>query len=506
MSRKERAAKGFAANLLQFFLQTALQILLVPLILKVAGQETLGAYAALMQAVGYLILLDLGFTFALNRYLAYAQGVEDDGTYFTNVLNTGRTFLLGVGIIYSLVTVGLAFGIGTLLKLSPTLNFQARIAVLGLAAWGLIRFPLSVFGSTLISLQDMAFRYLMLGVANSLRLIASLGLVYWGFGLVGLIAAIIVSEAVDFSVCRWRFKRLRPAVKTRWGIHDIKLFREMFAFSLQALLISIAGRFIFGTDKLIAGSLWGAVQASVYYTTQLPSFIGWSVLTKIADNASPAINELYAKKDWQRLRGAYLNLYRYTMLLALPFTLGLIILNKYFIALWVGPVQYGGISLTIWTAAFALLLSISHISYVFLVASGYIRDYSKINLVEGLVNLGLCILLGWFFGLAGIAASLFLAHLINFFYVQWKIQSDLAISIKDILRQCLAPSLEAAVASTITLLFMVKFLLPTSWIKLIEIVITVTVIHCLASFLIALSRNERELIIGRLWFIPKRDF
>ncbi|MGA8572956.1 MAG: oligosaccharide flippase family protein [Desulfobaccales bacterium] len=502
MGRKALATKGFLVNILQYFLQSALAILLAPLLLRVAGQETLGAYAALMQAVGYLILLDLGFTFALNRYLAYATGIDDGGTKFTNVLNTGRTFLLGVGILYALAAVALAFGIGPLLKLSPVINSQARVAILGLAAWGVIRFPASVYGCSLFSLQDMAFRYISMGFANCLRLVASLGLVYWGFGLIGLVAAIIASEAVDFSVCFWRFKKLRPSIQTKWGIQDTKLFREMFSFSLQALLITIAGTFIFGTDKLIAGSLWGAAQASVYYTTQLPSFIGWSILTKVADNASPAINELYAKQDWQRLRGVYLDLYRYTLLLALPFTLGLIILNKYFMTLWVGPAQYGGIALTIWTAAFAFLVSISHISFVFLVASGYIRVYSKINLAEGLFNVGLCILLGWFFGLAGIAASIFLAHLINFSYVQWKIQTDLTISSKSIFSRCLLPSVEATMVSTIILICLINLINPTNWLKLLAIVALVLISHSLASFFLGLGRSERKSFLD-LIFTPK---
>ncbi len=62
MSGTSRAIKGAVTSFLQYGLQIVLQIALAPLVLRAAGQETLGAYVSLMQAIGYLALVDFGFT------------------------------------------------------------------------------------------------------------------------------------------------------------------------------------------------------------------------------------------------------------------------------------------------------------------------------------------------------------------------------------------------------------------------------------------------------------
>ena len=50
MSRSAKAAKGFAASIVQFCTQILVQILLAPIVLKFAGRETLGAYAAIVSS------------------------------------------------------------------------------------------------------------------------------------------------------------------------------------------------------------------------------------------------------------------------------------------------------------------------------------------------------------------------------------------------------------------------------------------------------------------------
>ena len=68
-----RAASGLAASLLQYGLQIALQAILMPVVLRRAGQEALGVYAVVLQIVGYLALTDLGFGAATSRSLAQAH-------------------------------------------------------------------------------------------------------------------------------------------------------------------------------------------------------------------------------------------------------------------------------------------------------------------------------------------------------------------------------------------------------------------------------------------------
>src|SRR5258708_6133519 len=70
--RNRRAAKGVITSILEYGLRIGLQALLAPLVLRMSGQEVFGAYAVLMQALGYLALMDLGFSLAFTRFLQNA--------------------------------------------------------------------------------------------------------------------------------------------------------------------------------------------------------------------------------------------------------------------------------------------------------------------------------------------------------------------------------------------------------------------------------------------------
>jgi O-antigen/teichoic acid export membrane protein len=84
-TRTSRAFQGTLTSFLQFGLVIILQIFLAPIVLKYAGQETLGAFSIIMQIVSYLALLDLGFSVSTNRFLPQAFGKDDNLKYFKDI-------------------------------------------------------------------------------------------------------------------------------------------------------------------------------------------------------------------------------------------------------------------------------------------------------------------------------------------------------------------------------------------------------------------------------------
>ena len=52
-TRTNKAIKGTITSLGSFVVLLVLQVVLPPVVLKIAGQEVLGAYAIVMQVIGY---------------------------------------------------------------------------------------------------------------------------------------------------------------------------------------------------------------------------------------------------------------------------------------------------------------------------------------------------------------------------------------------------------------------------------------------------------------------
>ena len=94
MSRSSKAAKGFITSLMQYASLIVLQALLAPIVLKVAGRETLGAYAAIVQVLALLQLVDIAGSWSFERFLAQAMGRDPSGARFREVFTTARMLFL----------------------------------------------------------------------------------------------------------------------------------------------------------------------------------------------------------------------------------------------------------------------------------------------------------------------------------------------------------------------------------------------------------------------------
>lgn len=440
-TRTSRAISGTLTSFLEFGLRIVLQAALAPVVLHVAGQETLGAYAVLMQAIAYLLLVDLGFGVALSRYLAQAYGDEDKRKRFGDIFTTGRTFYLFSNTVFAFLAMLFSVYVGTIFSLSASVEEQARIGLWLLAAWSIIRTPLAVYGGALIATQNLAAANLITLVGNALRLFFSLGLVAVGMGLVGLMLANVLAEAFTFTAQRWYYRRLYPDDRFDWGIPDRKLFREMIGFGMGYLLVIVGGRLSLSTDNLVVGKLYGGVAASIYYTTQMPTFLLVALLWKIADNAAPAVNELYGKHAIVQLKNSYLRLLRYSLLFALGLALGLAAFNHNLITLWVGKAQYAGSLMTIALALFSIATVINHLNALIMVVYGAVRLLSVVSIVGGVSNLILSLWLGKVIGLQGVmVASALVEGVVVVVLVIYGVRL-LKVSFLDVWHEAISPAL-----------------------------------------------------------------
>lgn len=498
MSQVDRAAKGVWTSFLQFGCQFGLQILLAPVVLSVAGQELLGAYAVIMQAVAYLALTDLGFSLALTRFLSQAFGRADDNAQFEVVLTTCRTILFGTNTLFAILLMLLAVWCVDLFSFSEEVALQTQYSLVFLAIWAVLRTPLLVFREGLNASQNMGTANLISIVANACRLVFSLGLVVLGMGLIGLVLANIIGEALDLLLCYIRFRSLYPSVKPRWGLPDRGLFFEMVGFSKHALFINLAWRLVSGTDNLVVGYLYGAAATSIYYTTQMPTVMGYLLVNKVVDNLGPAINELFAKKDFVTLKVMFLKVHRYAFLLSSPLFLGILLLNQQMIGAWVGPDQYAGNLMTFALACFALLHTIGHVNWVFIIANGQMRQLSRLALVEGILNLILSFLLGHHYGLSGVMLATLIAHLPMVVYLHQKGMGCVGVSTHQYFCEVIFPIITPCLVAFGCAYVVFSFIPNNGWLSFICSAIVLLGVHFCLAFLLAIDAGERKWILQKL--------
>lgn len=410
-TRTHRAVWGFVSSLLQSALIMLLQFTLVPIVLRLAGQEVLGAYSILLQVISWGALTDLGFGVATSRELAQAHGEEDQGHRFATVFATGRTFMLGSNLVFTLLILMACWKIQLWIPLSPAVAVQARIALAVFAAWVTLRTPFALYTDALIARQNLAAANVILAIGNAGRLLLSLVLVWNGAGLVGLMIANVAGELLTLAASKYWYQRLHPMRHFSWGFPDRPLFRRMLGFGSTYMLMIVGGRLSSSTDVLVIGSLYGAAAASVYYTGQIIGTTLYQLMFRLTDSAAPALNELYARGATRRCALAYQRLLRASLILVLPLAIGLISFQGEIITRWLGKPQYAGLIFTACLAAFAITQVVIHLDAILLVAFGEVRLMSTLSVCMGIVKVVLAVVLGKAAGVAGVMAANALADL-----------------------------------------------------------------------------------------------
>lgn len=449
MGRSSRAAKGFATSIFQYAAQMLLQVLLAPVVLKVAGRETLGAYAAIMQVVGFITLVDIVGSLSLERFLGQAMGLQDGGERFRTILTTARTVFLFCNAAFALLVFIFSLFIARLFHLSPEIANQARMALYVIAVWAMIRTPLAAYLNASVATQDLAAVNLIGTALGIGRAVASLGFVLLGGGLFGLMLAGTAVEACGYFLYRVRFKKMNPTLMPGWGFRDKALLKEMLSFGGHAVFVNIGNMLVFSSGNTIAGMTAGASAASTFYTTQMPTMTAYNMMRRFSDSTTPAINELWGRGEVEKVRNALLRITRLLMTLTLPLAVGALLFNHDLVTTWVGPRQYAGTLLTASIAAFCVIASIQRVAIDYSFAFGWMRLLTATSLLQGIANFALAFFFAKLFGLGGITLALVIIIIPQTAILWYRLGRFLKVNVLAIYGDCFLRALVPLCAATL---------------------------------------------------------
>ena len=499
-NRSRRAFGGALTSFLQYGLLVVLQALLAPLVLKIAGQEVLGAYSVLMQIIGFGILLDLGFSVALNRYLARTYGLEDKKELFTEVFNIGRFFLLITNIAFSLILVVVAWQIDSILNASEEVLSDARTALILLMVWTLIKTPVALYGHSLVATQNMAAVNIVAFVGGGVRLLLSLVLVFEEYGLLGLVLANVISEALVFLVQMHIFNNKHSDYNFSWSVVDRELFKEILHFGMKYWGVNLSAVLFLGSDSIVVGYLFGAGVASIYYTSKIPAFLLMQFAFRISDSASPGMNELFAKNDFTVLRSAYIRVFRYSMFIALPLAIGVVGFNKEVITAWVGAHQYAGEIMSMALSVFIVTQVVNHVNAMIVVGAGDLSRWNTVSIAASVASVLCSFFLGQAYGPQWVMVGIVLMDIPHFIFLQLRSLNGLRLPVSQFLREAVIPPVLTCAPLGVLILVLHIGSEITSHMSLIFYMVLYGVLWATCVMTIGINSDERQYWMAMLRF------
>ena len=327
---------GVVLGYINFLIKMGTQLIYVPIMLKILGQNEYGVYQLVASIISYLSLLNFGFGGSYFRF--YAQCKDDK----TKEHKLNGTFLMIFTLFAVLVLiVGIVISINAELILGNKLTSSeielSKILLMILAVNMALTFPISVFSSIISSREAFVFQKLVELLKNMANPFLTIFILLMGKGSVGLVVVTTFLTVVAGLVNVWyAIKKLN--VRFSFKGLDIRLIREIGIFSFFIFLNSIIDQVNWNVDKYLLGRMVGAAAIAVYSVGAQINTIYIQVSDMIASVMAPKVNLIVANEQspMRELNELFIKVGRFQAYIVVAIVSGFFVLGKDFIVLWAG--------------------------------------------------------------------------------------------------------------------------------------------------------------------------
>lgn len=477
------------------FVNTIMTFIYTPFLIKCLGKSEYGLYTIALSIMSYLSMLDLGFGNSMIRYTSKYKSLEKKEE--ENEINgLFLIFYLIICVVSLLIGVFLYKNVGLLFgqKFTASELNSARIIILILVVNVAIAFPLSVFGSYIISSEKFAFQK---GLLTVKAILYPISLIYALFNGANAIAVVILMSAFNLAINLINAYYCIVKLDMRFKISKscLKYFKEIFTYSFFIFLAMIVDSIYNNTDQIILGAVCGTAVVAVYgLFTQIRTMYE-QMSTAISGVCLPKIVSMVEKKNSDDEVSAFFNkISKIQMIVMFLVLFGFILFGKAFVTLWGGAdyVNAYYIALIILIPSTIPLTQNTAISIC--QAKNKHKFRSVVYLFVALLNVIITIPLSKRFGAIGAAigssASLLLGNIIiiNIYYYK-KVNIDVITYFKNIIRITFATSIYTIIFKVI--LYFTKINI-TSWILLFTFCVIYSLGYLFIIYLLFFTHDDKK--------------
>ena len=398
---------GFA-SLLDTVVKGGVMAVVTPMILSGLGSSMFGVWQILGRLITYMHAADGRPTQALKWVIAHGAEVDDDETKRRHVGSAMGVWLLFLPLL-AVISSALIWVSPYITKVEPelytTIRFTCALLVVNFLLIQLISLPEAV-------LRGMNLGYKRLGLQASLNIVGgalTVGALYLGSGLIGLAAAqaiLSIVTGVFFLIVVKKYVRWFGVSRPKFA--DVRSFLKL---SIWWFAWTTIHKFLIGSDILVLGMVASGTMVATYTLTGFAGLTLLSVVTIVLGAVAPGLGGVIGRKQFDRLAALRLEMVGASWLLLAAIGSTILLLNRSFINLWVGPAHYAGT----WTN---LLIVLMIVQLVFIRNDAYIidlmlemREKVVMGFIAAVISIGLSILLIPRMGIAGMCLGMITGRL-----------------------------------------------------------------------------------------------
>jgi O-antigen/teichoic acid export membrane protein len=254
-----------------------------------------------------------------------------------------------------------------------------------------------------------------------------------GYGIYSLayagIPTAILSPVMICIICLR--KGYYPA-RGYWGRPQWVLFKKLFSFGKDVLLLSIGSQLVNASQVIILSRLAGLDAAATFSVGTKFYTMGQQFVGKVLENSAPALTEIFVRGDRIRFNERFWNIVSVTAFLATIGATGLIMGNQTLVSLWTSGVIHWSLGADVILAALLIVTSLSRCFVGIFGMVGDLRNVRYIYFLEGCLFILLALPAVRQFGVIGVLAASLVAHLSVTMIISYRVASTWLDSMKPL--------------------------------------------------------------------------
>ncbi len=502
MVSKSKIIKNVLSNWTTFLIIGLINLALVPFVLRHLGDLGFGVWVLANTVTVYLGLLDLGIRSSVIRYVAKYRSISDYQN-LNQITSTALVTFTAIGSLALIFSVILAFLFPSIFKISPEFKTQVQWVVLLVGVNLALSFPAGVFNGILLGMERFDLNNLFNLVNNALKAILILIVFNFTVNLVVLAVIQLFSSLVANLLCLWKVWRLEPNLKISFKLSKKASLKVIFQHGLYSFLLVSAYQVIYYSPNVLIGVITSASLVTYFAMAAILIEYTRRAVNGVSFVLNPLASSLESQGDFQTLRKLLISGTKYSLLLILPVSLGLIILGKDFFSVWLGPSYAEKCYPVLVILLLPQIYSMSQfVTEELLMGQTRHKFLALVTVAEAILNVLLSVFLIKKYGLIGAALGVsiprFLNHLI--FSVTY-IKKAVEISYKDYFRQSFLPPLWASIPFALILLIISIVLPAYNWLDFALEVVLAGLVFLLSAWYFCFSKEERKLWAEKLSFL-----
>ena len=496
MNLKTKSIYTGITKLFNILLSFVVQFLITPFILGSLGKEIFGVYTIINKMQGYISVVDLRPTAILRFKLAATQTKKS--------IQSSKEYI-GSSLIISAILLPIIALVGWFLSLGFEHYFEIDEQYIAVGKTAIIILSIFIGIKGFLGVPEAIIRgnnaEYKLFFIEPLRLIVYTFFVYIfinnGFGILGVIAAIIIATFFDFILKLIIQRRLYPLLKP--VLPNKNKVKEFAGKGSWYLVSSLSAQVINTFDIMLIGLLIGVKAVTIYALSKAMLFRISESFSSVLGGITASVGYLISNENTKKLTEIRYKLLRYNFIFGCLIVTYFICFNRSFVGLWVDASNYIGEygNLVLCFAGFFTLLCLAN--EIFINSLQLFKVKSRILLVTVFIFLITAYFFSKEYGLLGVAISLLITKFIQWLGYEILLQKHFTINKSHVLKD----NYKTIILLISIILLRIYFIRIDidSWLIFIFQSIIFLIIYSLIVITLILTKSEKNLLYG---FIKNR--